>query len=79
MKKTTPANLPTLPHIKGQNMRQLADKAGVKKSYVWMILNGQRDTNSRKAKKILAAAKKMNEAIESGLQKADKILIGEND
>lgn len=78
MKKTT---APTLPHIKGHYITALAAQAGCDWSYVWMVINGKRDTNSSKARAIMAAAVKLNDSIEKlhGELKKEFILIGEND
>lgn len=74
MKKREEASLPDLPHIKGQNITALAFKAKTSRSYVFMILNGDRRSQSAKAKRILAAAKALNESIEKGMKKADSKL-----
>lgn len=74
MKKTEQTNLPELPHITRKNIALIANKASCHHSYVWMIVNGERSVKSAKAKRILAAAKVLNQSIESGLKKAGKKL-----
>lgn len=78
MKKSS---VPNLPHIKGFHITKIASQANVDWSYVWMILNGKREANSRRAKAIVSAATKMNTAIDKALQVTAKelTLIGEND
>ena len=81
MKKVAHPNKPIYPHINGQIVQQIAQKAKCDPSYVWMILNGRRAATSRKAKAISIALKKTSASVETGLKRATKelILIGEND
>lgn len=49
----------------------IADKANCGRSYVWMILNGERSASSKKARLILNTAKSINAAIELRLTKME--------
>lgn len=67
----TNPNIIELPHITGTNITMIADKANCGRSYVWMILNGDRSASSKKAKLILNTAKSINAAIELRLTKME--------
>lgn len=71
MKKTESDTL-KLEHIQKHHITALAAKAKCDVSYVWMIVNGKRESNSRLAKAIYSAAKSLNDSIEAGLNKANK-------
>ena len=73
--------LKNLAYITGKQVTEIAKKANVSREYVRLLLSGEREKKSVRARAILAAAKTLNTAIESGMKRADKklMLIGEND
>ena len=70
-----------LKHISPQIIRNIAFNANCSREYVRLIVAGERDAKSIKAKAILKASKKINRKVETALNEAKKelILIGEND
>ncbi len=70
-----------LPQISPQIMRQVAHSAKCTKEYVRLIVAGERNAKSIKAKVILKALKKINRKVETALNEAARelIIIGEND
>ena len=79
MKKTTHTNLKDLPHIEAAQIRQLAKGGKCEESYVRKVLNGDRDSKSRRAKAIIRGAKLLNVKIENAYDTVNKKMLSEID
>lgn len=65
-------NLEGLELITGNYITQIANKALVSREYVKLIITGERETKSVRARAIMAAAKDLNRRIKSASSALDK-------
>ena len=73
MKNTRETNL-ELPFITWELIEEIAITANCTPRYAWMIITGDRDANSAKARGILRAAKKLNASIERSMNTVKRAL-----
>ena len=64
-----------LSQITGYRVTEIANKANVSREYVRLLLSGERPAKSIRAKAILAAAAKYNDAIINGIKEVEKELV----
>lgn len=72
MKKTTAAtSAQNLTHIQKHHLQTIANTFHCTPKYVYMIVNGERTADSVMARRVLAAARVLNNAIEKALSKKE--------